>query len=103
MHGAILPLPQYVFIAWRIVKHRGNFTFFPFTTCSVFHDYPESLVEFWSLYLMPGLNINKEVKQKHYFFISVIMSLWPFSFAEKSYYLTRGAPKPLYWLIYGTS
>jgi len=27
MRGAILPLPQYVFIAWCLVKHRDNFTF----------------------------------------------------------------------------
>jgi hypothetical protein len=27
MRGAILPLPQYAFIAWCLVKHRDNFTF----------------------------------------------------------------------------
>jgi hypothetical protein len=27
MSGAIPPLPQYVFMAWCLVKHRGNFTF----------------------------------------------------------------------------
>jgi hypothetical protein len=27
MRGAVLPLPQYVFIAWSLVKHRDNFTF----------------------------------------------------------------------------
>jgi len=27
MHGAIPPLPQYIFMAWRLVKHRDNFTF----------------------------------------------------------------------------
>jgi hypothetical protein len=27
MRGAILPLPQYVFMAWCLVKHRDNFTF----------------------------------------------------------------------------
>jgi hypothetical protein len=27
MHGAIPPLPQYAFMAWGLVKHRGNFTF----------------------------------------------------------------------------
>jgi hypothetical protein len=26
MHGAIPPLPQYVFKAWCLVKHRDNFT-----------------------------------------------------------------------------
>jgi hypothetical protein len=30
MSGAILPLPQYVFMAWCLVKHRGNFTFFTY-------------------------------------------------------------------------
>jgi hypothetical protein len=27
MHGAIPPLPQYVFMARCLVKHRDNFTF----------------------------------------------------------------------------
>jgi hypothetical protein len=27
MRGAILPLPQYAFTAWCLVKHRDNFTF----------------------------------------------------------------------------
>jgi hypothetical protein len=31
MSGAMLPLPQYGFIAWCLVKHRGNFTFTFFT------------------------------------------------------------------------
>jgi hypothetical protein len=37
LHGAIPPLPQYVFIAWCLVKHRDNFTFtfLPFTTNTV--------------------------------------------------------------------
>jgi hypothetical protein len=29
MRGAIPPLPQYVFMAWCLVKHRDNFTFIP--------------------------------------------------------------------------
>jgi hypothetical protein len=32
MCGTILPLPQYVFMAWRSVKHRDNFTFTYFVT-----------------------------------------------------------------------
>jgi len=31
MHGAIPPLPQYVFVAWCLVKHSDNFTFTFFT------------------------------------------------------------------------
>jgi hypothetical protein len=27
MRAAIRPLPQYVFMAWCLVKHRDNFTF----------------------------------------------------------------------------
>jgi len=27
MRGAIHPLPQYAFMAWRLVKHRDNFNF----------------------------------------------------------------------------
>jgi hypothetical protein len=35
MRGARPPLPQYVFIAWCLVKHRDNFTFtFAFTSTS---------------------------------------------------------------------
>jgi hypothetical protein len=30
MSGAIPPLPVYVFMAWCLVKHRDNFTFFTF-------------------------------------------------------------------------
>jgi hypothetical protein len=28
MRGATLPLPQYAFMAWYLVKHRDNFTFY---------------------------------------------------------------------------
>jgi hypothetical protein len=28
MNGVIPPLPQYVFMAWRLVEHRDNFTFY---------------------------------------------------------------------------
>jgi len=27
MHGAIPPSPQYIFIAWCLIKKRDNFTF----------------------------------------------------------------------------
>jgi hypothetical protein len=30
MRGGIPPLPQYVFMAWCLVKHRDNFTFLAF-------------------------------------------------------------------------
>jgi len=34
MRGYIPPLPQYVFLAWCLVKHRDNFAFtFPFISC----------------------------------------------------------------------
>jgi hypothetical protein len=33
MRGAIPPLPQYVFMAWCLVKHRDNFTFSTNDTC----------------------------------------------------------------------
>jgi hypothetical protein len=32
---AIPPLPQYAFMAWCLVKHRGNFTFFYLTTINI--------------------------------------------------------------------
>jgi len=28
MRRAIPPIPQYVFMAWCLIKHRDNFTFF---------------------------------------------------------------------------
>jgi hypothetical protein len=28
MSGALLPLPQYAFMAWCLVKHRNKFTFY---------------------------------------------------------------------------
>jgi hypothetical protein len=28
MRGSVPPLPQYVFMAWCLVKHRDNFTFY---------------------------------------------------------------------------
>jgi hypothetical protein len=28
MRGTISPFPQYVFMAWCLVKHRDNFTFY---------------------------------------------------------------------------
>jgi hypothetical protein len=31
MSGAIHPLPQYAFMAWCLVKHRDNFTFYLYT------------------------------------------------------------------------
>jgi hypothetical protein len=34
MRGAIPPLPQYAFMAWCIVKHRDNFTFYLTIICS---------------------------------------------------------------------
>jgi hypothetical protein len=36
MSGAILPLPQYAFMAWCLVKHR-DFTF-TFTNCCTYHE-----------------------------------------------------------------
>jgi hypothetical protein len=35
MRGAILPLPQYVFMAWCLVKHRNNFTFYSYIHKSI--------------------------------------------------------------------
>jgi hypothetical protein len=42
MRGAILPLPQYVFMAWCLVKHRDIFAFYVYlhyilllTTCDM--------------------------------------------------------------------
>jgi hypothetical protein len=32
MSGATLPLPEYAFMAWCLVKHMNNFTFLPFTS-----------------------------------------------------------------------
>jgi len=29
IRGTIHPSPQYMFMAWCLIKHRGNFTFLP--------------------------------------------------------------------------
>jgi len=34
MHGAIPAFPQYAFMAWRLVKHRVNHTFY--LSCSTY-------------------------------------------------------------------
>jgi len=33
MCGDIPPLPQYILMAWCLVKHRGNFTFYLYLYC----------------------------------------------------------------------
>jgi hypothetical protein len=34
MRGTIPPLPQYVFMAWCLVKHRDKFTFYLYISSS---------------------------------------------------------------------
>jgi hypothetical protein len=47
MCGTIPPLPQYVFMAWCLFKHRGNFTF-TFTFTSIFNKcVNRDFVVFW--------------------------------------------------------
>jgi hypothetical protein len=41
MREAIPPLPQYVFVAWFLVKHRDNFTF-------TFYLFKEQGVRIWA-------------------------------------------------------
>jgi len=43
MCGAILLLPQYVFMAWFLVKHRDNFTSIFFTFYDVTYFYFSNL------------------------------------------------------------
>jgi hypothetical protein len=48
IHGTTPPLPQYVFMAWRLVKHRDNFTFtFTFTFFTVFSNNMIIRRKFW--------------------------------------------------------
>jgi hypothetical protein len=35
MHGAVTPLPQYVFMAPCLVKHRDDFIFLPYTYIAI--------------------------------------------------------------------
>jgi membrane protein YdbS with pleckstrin-like domain len=42
MRGAIPPLPQYVFMAWCLVRHRYKFTF----------NYEETLIQFTSEFFL---------------------------------------------------
>jgi len=46
MRGAIPPLPQYVFMAWCLVKHRDNFTFpfYAIRTVNIFSRFSNALV-----------------------------------------------------------
>jgi hypothetical protein len=30
MRGGVFPLPQYVFMAWYLLKHKDNFTFYSY-------------------------------------------------------------------------
>jgi len=49
MRGAILPLPQYVFMAWCLVKHRDNFAFY---------------IDKWTLYQVLNENTLHYVRQE---------------------------------------
>jgi hypothetical protein len=47
MHGAMPPLPQYVFMAWCLVKHMDNFTVtFTFLRKVTFSHYKSLYYEF---------------------------------------------------------
>jgi hypothetical protein len=35
MRGALNPLPQYAFMAWCLVKHRDNVTFYIYVICPI--------------------------------------------------------------------
>jgi hypothetical protein len=48
MSGVIPPLPQYVFMAWCLVKHRGNFTF----TITILQHSPENRSNSHRIFLM---------------------------------------------------
>jgi hypothetical protein len=66
MRGAIPPLPQYVSMAWCLVKHRDNFTF-------TFYNYPNTnSAENIGLQKFTAINITilrysfKSVAEKRY-------------------------------------
>jgi hypothetical protein len=56
MRGAIPSLPQYIFIAWCLVKHRDNFTF----TCT-----------------LPGTMIDSSNRNTRRGVVSFNVSIWP--------------------------
>jgi hypothetical protein len=45
MRGAILPLHQYTFMAWCLVKQRDNFTFLLIFISNHIHREEETLIE----------------------------------------------------------
>jgi hypothetical protein len=84
MRGTIPPLPQYVFMAWCLVKHRDNFTF---TNASM---------EFLFDTRIKGQNIN----QKIYF--CILFHFWlAVRFAETFLCRLVNVPKELNcdWVI----
>jgi hypothetical protein len=55
MRGAVLPLPQYAFMVWCLVKHRGNFIteyLYKYTTCVV------QSVNYFDSNLLPFTAVN---------------------------------------------
>jgi hypothetical protein len=52
MRGAIPPFPHYVFMAWCLVKHRDNFTFYLFYHSATRRHNPEDL----------NLNLDSRIK-----------------------------------------
>jgi hypothetical protein len=45
MRGAVTPLPQYVFMAWCLVKQRDNLSFFIFTCVAKLTE----VIHFWKI------------------------------------------------------
>jgi hypothetical protein len=45
MRGAIPPLPQYVFMAWCLVKHRDNFTFLLYFYFCIYKAQQEKIIK----------------------------------------------------------
>jgi hypothetical protein len=76
MRGAISPLPQYVFMACCLVKHRDNFTFLPPSTLrpptwslslrfqtKIHYAFIMSPITLWSRFILEMLTVAQLVKK----------------------------------------
>jgi hypothetical protein len=66
MRGATPPLPQYIFMAWCLVKHRDNFTFYFYLYLSQVNDISYELSLIYKFYLTKFKKLkNRQILAVH--------------------------------------